>query len=181
MGVIHMRRSIYYCEPNHAVAGEYGTWKFIYTPSAALPKGTRLKFDLMSKGREIDWETPEVSLKKTSGIIYAFLPEHKNRVIQAKEVDVPDSYIPQYEFVLPVEVDAGHSVIIVLGAAGKDAKKKDSGLRAQTTSQRRRPFNLYVDPSGKGHYDEPDVFTLDVRGNTLSNIRILTPLFRLQK
>lgn len=172
-----MRRSIYYCEPNHAIAGEINTLKFIYTPSAALPKGTRLKFDLLSKGREIDWQTPEVNLKKNDGLIYAILPDHKNKILQAKEIEVPDSFVPQYEFILPVEVEAGSSVIIILGAKQGETKKKNSGIRAQTTSQRRRSFNLYVDTSGKGHYDEPDVFSLDVRGSILSNIRILTPSF----
>lgn len=172
-----MRRSIYYCEPNYAVAGELNTWKFIYTPSAALPKGTRLKFDLLSKGREIDWQTPEVNLKKNDGLIYAILPDHKNKIIQAKEIDVPDSFVPQYEFILPVQIEAGSSVIIILGSKEGESKKKNSGIRAQTTSQRRRAFNLYVDPSGKGHYDEPDVFSLDVRGSALSTIRILTPSF----
>jgi len=170
-----MRRSICYCEPSHAVAGETGTWKFIFTPSAPLPKGTRLKFDLMSKGREIDWETPEANLKKSGGVIYAVLPQHKNRVIQAKEIEVPDSYVPQYEFILPVQVEAGRNIVIILGSS--DGTKKKNGVRAQTTAQRRRPFNLYVDTSGKGHYDEPEVFSLDVRGGILDNIRILTPSF----
>ena len=63
-----MRRSICYCEPNYASAGESRTWKFIYTPSATLPKGTRLKFDLQSKGREIDWQIPSVNLKKAGPV-----------------------------------------------------------------------------------------------------------------
>lgn len=172
-----MRRSICYCEPNHAVAGDVSTWKFIYTSSTNLPKGTRLKFDLMSKGREIDWQTPDVNLKKNSELIYAILPDHKNKIIQAKEIDVPDSYVPQYEFILPITVEAGCSVAIVLGSKEGEGNKKKSGIRAQTTSQRRRLFNLYVDTSGKGHYDEPEIFSLDVRGTSLSNVRILTPSF----
>src|SRR6202035_2352412 len=48
---------------------------------------------------------------------------------------------------------------------------------AQTYVQRRRPFYLYVDPTGKGHYQEPEVFTMDIRGGDLKLIRILTPSF----
>jgi hypothetical protein len=169
-----MRRSICYCEPNYALAGESRTWKFIYTPSATLPKGTRLKFDLQSKGREIDWQIPSVNLKKPGGVIYAQLSNGK--IIPATEIEVPESFVPVYEFVLPIAVEAGDSITIVLGAKDESSKKGNT-IRAQTTSQRRRPFLLYVDPSGKGHYDDPEVFTMDIRGGELANIRILTPSF----
>ncbi len=53
-----MRRSNCDCEPNQGRAGEVNTWKFMYTTTTALTKGTRLKFDLQSKGRDIDWEIP---------------------------------------------------------------------------------------------------------------------------
>ena len=59
-----MRRSICHCEPSYASAGEIRTWKFIYTPSNNLPKGARLKFDLQSKRREIDWQIPTSNLRK---------------------------------------------------------------------------------------------------------------------
>src|SRR5947207_2102390 len=41
----YMRRSICYCEPAQALAGEYNTWNFVYTSSTSLPKGTKFKFD----------------------------------------------------------------------------------------------------------------------------------------
>lgn len=170
-----MRRSICYCEPNFASAGEIRTWKFIYTPSVNLPKGTRLKFDLQSKGREIDWQIPSVNIKKSGGVIYAQLPNGK--VLPATELEVSDSFVPLYEFILPSVVEAGDSITIVVGAKEGEAAKRGSGIRAQTTSQRRRPFLLYVDSSGKGHYDDPEVFTMDIRGGDLANIRILTPSF----
>ncbi|MFI5344450.1 MAG: DUF3604 domain-containing protein, partial [Chlamydiales bacterium] len=171
-----MRRSISYCEPSTAQAGETRTWKFIYTPSANLPKGTRLRFDLQSKGREIDWEIPSVNLKKTDGIIYAQIGT--KTVLQANEVMVGDSCVPQYEFILTSVLPAGELFTIVLGAKASDNNKKGAGnIRAQTTSQRRRPFFLYVDPTGKGHYGEPEMFSMDIRGGELSNIRILSPSF----
>lgn len=170
-----MRRSICYCEPNYALAGEARTWKFIYTPSSTLPKGTRLKFDLQSKGREIDWQIPSIHLKKTGGAIYAQLPNGK--ILSATEKESPDSFVPLYEFILPNAVAPGDNITIVLGSKEGESSKKGSTIRAQTTSQRRRPFLLYVDPSGKGRFDEPEVFTMDIRGSALTNIRILTPSF----
>ncbi|WP_068466463.1 DUF3604 domain-containing protein [Candidatus Protochlamydia phocaeensis] len=171
-----MRRSICYCDPSYALAGEEKTWKFIYTPSATLPKGTRLKFDLQSRGREIDWQIPSVNLKKAGGVIYALLDNGK--ILQATEVEAPDSFTPHYEFVLPNAIEAGEQFTIILGAKeSEQGKKGQSTIRAQTTAQRRRPFLLYIDPSGKGHYGDPEVFTIDIRGNELANIRILTPSF----
>lgn len=170
-----MRRSICYCEPNCALAGESGTWKFIYTPSSNLPKGTRLKFDLQSKGREIDWQIPSVNLKKPGALIYAQLSNGK--ILPATEVDVPESFVPQYEFVLPGAVEAGDSITIILGSKEGESAKKGHTIRSQTTSQRRRSFLLYIDPLGKRHYQDPEVFTMDIRGGELCNIRILTPSF----
>ena len=170
-----MRRSICFCEPNYALAGEARTWKFIYTPSVNLPKGTRIKFDLQTKGRDIDWEIPSANLKTGEGVIYAQLGNGK--VIQADEVDVPDQFAPQYEFILPAALPAGETFTIVLGAKDAAAEKKGQSIRAQTTSQRRRSFLLSVDTSGKGHFDEPEIFSLDVRGGELAKIRILTPSF----
>lgn len=170
-----MRRSICYCEPTYALAGEAKTWKFIYTPSSNLPKGAKLKFDLQSKGREIDWHIPSTNLKKAGPVIYARL--EKGKVIAATEVESPDGFVPQYEFILPVAVEAGHSIEIILGAKEGEANKKGTALQSQTCAQRRRSFFLYVDPTGKGHYDEPEVFNMDIRGGELANIRILTPSF----
>lgn len=170
-----MRRSICVCEPGHALAGEAITWKFIYTPSVNLPKGTRLKFDLQTKGRDIDWEIPTANLKSEDGVIFALLGNGK--IIQATEVNVADQFAPLYEFVLPSVIEAGDPFTIILGAKDAASAKKGQSIRAQTASQRRRTFLLYIDPSGKGRFDEPEVFSLDVRGAELAKIRILTPSF----
>ena len=172
-----MRRSICYCEPANATAGELNTWKFIYTPSVNLPKGTRLEFDLKSKGREIDWEIPSVNLKKGKGVIYAVMD--KNKILQATEVEVADSFAPLYTFTLPAVLEAGEMFEIVIGQTKEAAQKKDkTGLvKCQTVSQRRRTFSLSVDPSGKGNYEDPEIFSMDVRGGELANIRILSPSF----
>lgn len=170
-----MRRSICYCDPAHALAGEARTWKFIYTPSVTLPKGARLRFDMQSKGREIDWEIPSINLKKSGGVIYALVG--KNKVLSPTEVETPESVLPLYEFVLPAALPAGEAFTIVLGSKEGETPKKGGTIQAQTSAQRRRPFLLYVDPSGKGRYDEPEVFSMDVRGGELANIRILSPSF----
>lgn len=170
----HMRRAICYCEPSHALAGEMNTWKFVYSPSVNLPKGTKFKFDLMSKGRDIDWQIPSVNLKKSSNIIYAHLESGK--ILQAKEVDNPDSCTPDFEFVLSQELPAGSSIAFIVGAPPEGDEVAD-GNRSQCTAQRRRTFKLQITTGSKGQVEEPELFTMDIRGNVLQNIRILTPSF----
>lgn len=169
-----MRRSICYCEPSTAFAGEVNNWKFVYTPSVNLPKGTKLKFDLQSKGRDIDWQIPSANLKKGQNIIYAQLENGK--ILQAKEIETPQSFTPDYEFVLTSELQAGSTFTIHIGSVKENDARKN-GSRAQLTAQRRRSFNLYIDPTGKAHYDEPEVLSMDIRGADLEIIRILTPSF----
>jgi len=169
-----MRRSICYCEPNIALAGETNNWNFIYTAATELPQGCKLKFDLESKGRDIDWCAPTSNLKKNKNLIYGRLPNGK--ILQAKEVDNPQSIMPQFEFILPQAIPAGELFTIILGAP-KDASPEEQGNTAQTNAQRRRAFSLYVDTSGKGRYDEPEIFTMDVRGNELQNINVLAPSY----
>ncbi len=170
-----MRRSICYCEPSIATAGEVSTWKFVFTPTY-LPKGTKIKFDLLSKGREIDWEVPSTNLKNTSNVIYLVLPNKK--IVQGKEIEAKNSVTPLFEFVLPVEIEAGETITVVVGSPKLTPKEIAAhGTCAQKNTQRRRPFHLFVDPTGKGKYGEPEVFTLDIRGNELHTIRLLTPSF----
>lgn len=171
-----MRRSICYSEPNSAMAGERNTWLFVYTTATSLPKGTKLKFDLQSKGRDIDWELPSSNLKKTNNVIFAHTDNGK--IIQAKEVEIPDSYTPHFEFVLPADLPVGGNFSIVIGSPKGDAQsERKQGTKAQQNTQRRRSFFLYIDPTGKGNYQEPEVFSLDIRGNILKSIRVLSPSF----
>src|SRR6267154_5089248 len=168
-----MRRSICYCEPNLALAGELSTWKFSYTTATSLPKGTRLKFDLLSRTREIDWEIPSVNLKEKKNVIWAETPDGK--ILSAKELD-KDKSSSSFEFVLSSEIKAGDTLSIFIGATEKNKEEsRKKGNRAQTSIQRRRPFYLYIDPKGKGDYRDPEIFTIDVRGNVLKNIRIIAP------
>jgi hypothetical protein len=174
-----MRRSICYCEPHVALAGAVGTWRFIYQTSVPLAKGSRLKFDLQSCGRDIDWQVPSSDLKSSENVIYALLEDDK--VLQAREVETPESFVPQYEFTMPAALKAGAKIIIVMGAPASKgkvkAKTQETGNAAQSTIQRRRPFLLYVDSKGNGNYEDPEVFTMDIRGNALHTIRILCPSF----
>ncbi len=165
-----MRRSICYSEPNLALAGEISTWKFSYTTATSLPKGTKLKFDLLSKGREIDWEIPSTSTKDKKNCIWAEFPA--NKVLPAKEIEQEGDFAPSFEFTLQSEAKAGDTLSILMGSSDKNPEK---GNRCQTSIQRRRPFHLYIDPKGKGDYREPEIFTIDVRGNVLRNIRIIAP------
>jgi hypothetical protein len=171
-----MRRSICYTEPAICLAGEISTWKFIYTPSINLPKGTKFRFDILSKGREIDWMAPSAKLGDGANVIYLLMPNKK--ILAGKEVDIKGQMVPSYDFVLPLPVKTGEEITVVLGAPKLGSKEtKSKGSQAQKNTQRRRPFHLYVDTTGKGKFDDPEIFTVDVKGNTLQTIRLLTPSF----
>ncbi|HSX27026.1 MAG TPA: DUF3604 domain-containing protein [Chlamydiales bacterium] len=166
-----MRRSICYCEPNAGLAGEPSTWRFVYTTASHLPKGTRLRFDLESKGRPIDWQIPQTNPKEKANLIWAELPNGK--AIPATEVEHPQLLTPSFEFVLPMEIKPGETFTILMGTSDKDPLKK--GNLCQRNVQRRRPFHLFIDPKGKGDYKESETFYLDVKGNLLKTLRIIAP------
>jgi hypothetical protein len=163
-----MRRSICVCEPAFALAGDIGNWKFTYTTAAPLPKGTRLRFDLQSKGRPIDWQIPSTDLKEKSNVIWLELPGGK--ILPGKALDKP---LSSFEFVLPCEVRGSESFFIFIGTKEKDVAKK--GNFCQKVAQRRRPFYLYIDPKGRGDYKDPEFFALDVRGNILKTLKVVAP------
>ncbi len=171
-----MRRSICYSEPQVARAGQTLTWTFQYTTATSLPAGTRLKFDILSDGRDIDWEVPSVDLEQEANVIY--LETENEEIIEFTEVETPDSFVPQFECTLPETVKIGGTFTIVMGVPPThDGDPREFGNECQLTIQRRRAFNLYIDPKGKGNYEDPEIFTVDIRGNKLEKIRILTPSF----
>ncbi|HEY4255333.1 MAG TPA: DUF3604 domain-containing protein [Chlamydiales bacterium] len=161
-----MRRSICSCEPNYALAGETGTWKFVYTTANNLPKGAKLRFDVQSGARPIDWQPPQATSKEKGNAIWAELPGGK--ILSAKEID-DGMDNGKFEFALPVELKPGDPFTIWLGGADK------KGSRCQKIVQRRRPFTLSIDPKGKGDYKEHEVFHLDVRGGPLTQLKIVAP------
>ncbi len=156
-----MRRSICLCEPSAALAGDTANWRFIYTTASHLPKGTRLRFDLSSKGRPVDWQIPDIHSKDKENAIWA---EVANKTIAATKTEDPQSATIAFEFTLPVELKPGENFTIYIKANA-----------AQKTVQRRRPFHLFIDPKGKGDYKESETFFLDVRGNHLKTLRIIAP------
>lgn len=165
-----MRRSICYVEPNVAYAGDMANWKFIYTTAVTLPKGTKLRFDIDSKGRPFDWQPPQANAKAKNNLIWGELPGGKT----VSPVEAPsEGPVPYYDFTLPVELKSGESFAIHLGSPDKDPTTH--GNACQKNVQRRRPFQLHIDPKGKGDFKESDTFYLDVRGNKLSTLRILAP------
>lgn len=174
-----MRRSICYCEPAATLAGTVSTWRFLYQTANPLNKGARLKFDLLSLGRQIDWEIPSANLRAARNVIFGEMED--GTVVSAKEVEAPESYSPQFEFILPEALKAGEHFTVVVGAPpvkkGRASKGPDptTGTRAQTSVQRRRQFAIYIDPKGKSNYEAPEHFTMDIRGNVLRSIRVLTP------
>jgi hypothetical protein len=166
-----MRKSICVCKPERSVAGENSTWKFFYTPMSDLPKGTKLKFDMLNKGRPFDWQIPQTDLKKKANIIWAELPNKK--ILNAKAIDNTQDYTPYFEFELPILLKAGETIAIGLGTPDEDVEKK--GTLSQLYVQRKRLFNLNVFLPGKKEPFESEVFHLDVRGNKLKVLRIITP------
>ncbi|NGX61371.1 MAG: hypothetical protein K940chlam9_00856 [Chlamydiae bacterium] len=170
-----MRRSICHTQPPITRAGEVGTWRFLFTTATSLPKGTRLKFDLQSAGRDIDWQIPTADLSQEGNVIYAEMED--GEILEAKEIETPDSFVPQFEFTLPSPIKIGGQLVIVVGAHPEYEESEDTGNEAQLTVQRRRPFHLYIDTKGKGNYDDPEVFSIDIRGSKLHNIRVLVPSF----
>jgi hypothetical protein len=156
-----MRRSICSAEPTTTFAGETGTWKFSYTTATPLPKGTRLRFDLLSMGRECDWEIPQTNPKEKENLIWCILPNGKTLEATQKEEEPIN---PVYDFTLPIDMKIGETLAICLGKS-----------RCQTTVQRKRPFQLYIDTKGKGDFKEPETFLVDVKGNLLQTIRVNTP------
>jgi hypothetical protein len=163
-----MRRAICYTEPKFVNAGQVTTLKFTYSPANNLPKGTRLKFDLASKGRETDWQIPQTSLKSKEPSIW--MEASQSGPIAGKAIQGKSKLCPQFEFILPVEVKAGEEVSFFLGSPSSD-----KGIQVQFHVQRRRPFSLYIDLKGNGDYKEPEIFNIDVRGSQLSNIRVIAP------
>lgn len=157
-----MRRSICFCEPNHALAGDDSDWKFVFTTAVGLSKGAKLRFDFDSRGRSIDWQVPSTNLKEKTNIIWAELPNEKT--ISAKIVENPKTKTPSFEFTLPTEMKSGETLNIHL-----------KGNAAQKTVQRRRPFNLQIDAKGKGEFKENETFYLDVRGGPLNTLKIIAP------
>lgn len=164
-----MRRAICISEPNIALAGDQRTWRFAFVPSANLPSKTLFRFDPLTKGGDTDWQLPATGAKAKSNTIWLTLPNGKS--LHAKEVVEEDGV--KFDFIIPEEIKSGERVVISMGSP--TAAGAGEGNRSQSHIQRRRPFHLYIDPKGKGDFKEPEVFSIDVRGNRLANIRIIAP------
>ncbi|NBO24148.1 MAG: DUF3604 domain-containing protein, partial [Chlamydiae bacterium] len=65
-----MPRSVSYCEPKSAYAGDIGHFKFIHITGVPLPAKTKLRFDLDTFGRPCDLEIPQTNPKKAAKLIY---------------------------------------------------------------------------------------------------------------
>ena len=165
-----MRRSICYCEPNSALAGEASNWRFVYTTASHLPRGSKVRFDLDSKGRPNDWQIPKTNLKEKTNVIWLEPPGGKP--IAGSALQHPQNLTTSFEFILPSEMKSGESFVICIGSTDRDPLK---GTYCQKNVQRKRPFHLFIDPKGKGDYKESETFYLDVRGNHLKVLRVIAP------
>lgn len=161
-----MPRSVSYCEPKSALAGDIGHFKFIHITGNALPAKTKLRFDMDTFGRPCDWQIPQTNPKKQAQLIYLELPGGKTCPAQAI---IEKDKQALFDFILPVDVEVGDQLIIHVGGVGED------GIRCQQYIQRRRVFSLYIDTKGKGDFKDPELFHLDVKGNKLSTIKLIVP------
>lgn len=164
-----MRRSICYSEPSIAKAGETSHWKFTYTTASLLPKGTKLRFDLDSKGRDIDWQIPDPSPKAKENAIWAEVAG-ASKPLHPTETVHPETLTASFEFTLLDDLKIGESLSIHMGS-----RTGPAGNTCQKTTQRKRPFLLHIDPKGKGDYKETETFHLDVKGAELHSIRVIAP------
>ena len=167
-----MRRSTCYSEPNNAIAGQTGTWKFLYTTVNNLPKGTKLKFDLQSQGRALDWQIPQPQSKDKTNLIWAEIASGKKALVPewVKDEKNPSQFI----FTLPCGLKASETLTICMGTTdSRNMEKK--GNTVQCNVQRRKSFLLYIDPKGKKDFRDPETFHIDIRGNVLANLKIITP------
>ena len=105
-----MRRSICYCEPNSALAGEASNWRFVYTTASHLPRGSKVRFDLDSKGRPNDWQIPKTNLKEKTNVIWLEPPGGKP--IAGSALQHPQNLTTSFEFILPSEMKSGESFVI---------------------------------------------------------------------
>lgn len=171
-----MRRSVCYVEPFSVRAGQISTWRFFYTTSVPLPKGTKLIFDLCTNGKVIDWEMPNCDLTAEKNVIY--LETTQGKIIKAKAIKTANPLVFNFEFILNTPIEARETLTIIMGAPPGSSREDELGNGAQLFTQRRKPFYLYVDVKGKtGNTEDPEVFLLDIRGNILKSIKVLTPSF----
>lgn len=172
----NMRRSVCYVEPFSVRAGQISTWRFFYTTAVLLPKGTKLVFDLCTDGKVIDWEMPTCDLTAEKNVIYLETPQGK--ILKAKAIKTSKPMVFNFEFILNASIEARETLTIVMGAPPESSGSDELGNGAQLFTQRRKPFHLYIDVKGKSNVlEDPEVFLLDVRGNILKSIKILTPSF----
>lgn len=153
-----MRRSICTSEPSLVYAGQKATWKFAYTTAQSLPKGTKLRFDLLSQGRSFDWQIPETNLKEKQNIIWALLPNGKH--IEAKKIEPPQNPTAIFDFVLPIEVKTGETIVISMGVPSVSREEQEKGALERRRISRE---------------DALSTSTSTLRGKAIFAIRKLSP------
>ena len=164
-----MAQSICKTHPAVSLAGHSGNWNFIFIPGTGLPEKTILRFDILSDGENGAWQLPQAASNIKLNCIWLNIGDEKKIIPEAVET----AGKTVFDFTLNRAVKAGEELIITMGSFGKSSDKKNT---AQTFTQRRRPFHLYVDTKGKKNFPkDPEVFHLDIKGGELSNIRIIGP------
>jgi Protein of unknown function (DUF3604) len=164
-----MARSICTVEPHFAIAGQKRTIRFSYTAMNVLLKNTKLQFEMLSDNRSIDWEIPNIDLKKKSNHIWLELPNKKP--IAAKEMKFSKNGKIAFIFILPEDIKVSDRLFVCLGnVKGND----ENANRAQLFTQRKKIFYLQINLKNKV---ETETFHLDVRGAKLNKLKIVAPSF----
>jgi hypothetical protein len=166
-----MARAVTFVEPKQISAGTKASFRFLFVTDIALPQKSLIRFDLGINDPNRDFEIPTTNLKEQQNCIWLTLSDGK--VIEGKQKKDLEGR-PVFDFVLPKPLEVGEKLMIVLGSQIAE-KAKEFGTRAPLKAQRKRPIHLYIDPKGKGDFNEPYTFNLDIKGAELKNIRILAP------
>ncbi len=166
-----MRRSIMSEDFGSCLAGEIGCWKFSICASFPLQKGTLIRFDLGSTGQSYEWEIPQTNTAKKNSIFGLI---NGTTVVKAKLAQQGKGPCSVFEFVLPKNLSTGQQFQIVIGGSPDNLNTKDGTNRAQTFTQRRRVFLIYIEHA-QSSLKEQEKIAVDVLGNVLETIRVLSP------
>lgn len=166
-----MRRSIVSADFGSCLAGETGCWKFSVCPSAPLQKGTLIRFEMGAIGQSYEWQAPQTNVSKENAIFGVL---NDTTIVKAKEISSGEGQCTSFEFTLSKNLAIGQRFQIVIGGTTDNFQTKIGTNRTQTFTQRRRSFLITMEHSESG-LKESEKVTVDVLGNVLDQIRILSP------
>jgi len=159
-------------DPGRAVAGEWGTWRIIYTVGAyGLDIGARLRLAFRQAS---DWGP--LQAEDSAGPGYASVETRAGGAMFRVRFD-PRGHTRPWTKALLIdvvehEIAPGDAVTITLG----DRRSGSPGCRAQTFVEHPFRFVLLVDPLGTGEFVALDApLEIDVAAGPVQRLRALAP------